>query len=185
MRIFLAIDLPDTIKKDVIELENMLLPYSKYVRLTPYENLHLTVKFLGEQNDMAQKEIVSIVKELVAQKRTFKICLSKSGIFGGIKNPRIVWIGEDNAEFEGLAYDVNQSLNKFRYENKKPVCHLSVGRVKNMRPNDALAVMSICRDFVEKYSLCFNVHSVYLYKSRLLKSGAVYDKIEKFNLKGV
>ena len=183
MRVFLAIDIPFNIKKQIVKIEEKLKVYSKIMRLMPVENMHITVKFLGEQNDFSVGKIKEIVKDVCLHRQQFKICLNKSGLFGGIRNPKILWLGAQNEYFSKLSEIVHKKLNIFRMENNKPVCHITIGRIKSMQPKEAVEVLNICDDFVKRSSLCFHISDIYLYESNLLRSGAKYKKMEKFKLK--
>ena len=185
MRIFLAIDLPSDIKSKIEKLEDNLKGYTKRMRLTPTKNLHITVKFLGEQPDYAISKIKDISRNVLSSIEPFEICLNKSGIFGGIRNPRILWLGDENRAFVDMVNVINGELNIFRQERNKPVCHLTVGRIKGMNPKDAVEILNICREFNDKNLLCFRVFNVYLYKSVLLRSGAIYEKIDTFKMKEI
>ncbi len=184
MRVFLAIELPDYIKNEIANLYESLKPYSQYMRITPINNLHFTVKFLGAQNTFSLEKIKNMTKIETGKLRSFEISLSKSGIFGGLKNPKILWLGQDNKSFVAVSQRINEVLNIFRHEDKKPVCHLTIGRFKRIPIGNITEVLNICKDFVDKNNLRFCASSVYLYKSNLLRSGAIYEKIEKFNMKG-
>ncbi len=183
MRIFLAVDIPNNIKNRILELEDKLKVYSKYMRLTKMNNMHITVKFLGEQNDFAVDKIIEITKNICSNTQQFNICLEKSGIFGGIKNPRILWLGQNNENFTLLSLLIHKELEVFRFEDKKPVCHLTIGRIKSMNPKNAVEVLDICSQFVKNNNMRFDVYGINLYKSTLLKSGAVYEKIKEFKFK--
>ncbi len=183
MRVFLAIEVPKHIKSAIENLNKKLKHYSEYMRLTDIKNLHFTVKFLGEQNAITLNKIKEISTQTIKQFEPFEINIKKSGVFGGLKNPKILWLGEDNEHFTEMSSAINSTLNIFRHEEKKIVCHLTIGRIKRIAPEDMVDILRICKEFTEKNDLRFRVGSVYLYKSNLLKSGAVYEKIEKFNLK--
>ncbi len=183
MRIFLAIDLPDSVKNRIMELEKKLTLYSKFIRLSKSDNLHFTVKFLGEQNDFSVSSIKEKVKKTINDIEAFEININKSGIFGSLKYPKILWLGENNVNFINFSQTVNYALDVFRHEEKSPVCHLTIGRIKNMPVKDVITALNICKSFVDKNNLRFSVDSVYLYESKLLRSGAVYKKIGKFHMK--
>ncbi len=184
MRVFLAIELPNQIKNSLKELMYKMEPYSKYIKLTPTNNLHFTLKFLGEQNDLSIERIKETAKKEIEQIEAFNINIDKSGIFGSIKNPKIVWLGQDNANFVSSATRINSALEMFRFEPKPPVCHLTIGRIKRISAGDITEVIKICKDFVSKNNLRFCASRVYLYKSILSRNGAIYEKIENFKMKG-
>jgi len=184
MRVFLAVELPNQIKNSIKELMHKIEPYSRYIKLTPINNLHFTLKFLGEQNDFSMEKIKETAKNEIEKMDAFEINIDKSGIFGNIKNPKIVWLGQDNKEFILSAKRINKALDAFRFEPKPPVCHLTIGRIKRISVADMTEVLNICKDFVNKNNLRFCVSRVYLYKSILSRNGAIYEKIENFKMKG-
>ncbi len=184
MRVFLAIELPNQIRDNIKKLIYKMEPYSKYIKLTPIKNLHFTLKFLGEQNDLSIEKIKEKAKNEIEKIEAFEIEIDKSGIFGNIKNPKILWLGQDNADFVLSATKINRALDMFRFEPKTPVCHLTIGRIKSISVSDMTEVLGICKDFVNKNNLRFCASRVYLYKSILSRNGAIYEKIENFKMKG-
>ncbi len=185
MRIFLAIDLPAGIKQAFEPIKDKLSVYSNSIRITPNENMHITVKFLGDQNLFAVDRVRNIAKYIFRNVKPFNICLNEFGLFGGIKNPRILWVGENNSDFVKLASTVNDELELFYKDRKKPICHLTIGRIKGLKPKEAVAALDTLKTFLNENKLCFSVAELFLYKSELQRSGAVYEKIEKFKLEGV
>ncbi len=184
MRIFLAIDLPDSIKSKISNLLRELSRYSHSIRLTPINNLHLTLKFLGEQNEFAVEHISRIAKETAMSRSGFRIDLNRSGFFGPLYNPKILWLGGENKEFVSMAEELNKSLEAFRPEEHKPVCHLTIGRIKGLEKAEALEVLRTCREFVKNSDLSFVATRIHLYKSTLYRSGAVYEKLKTFSMRG-
>ncbi len=184
MRLFLAIDLPGDLKRKIVRFQDSLSSYRRFIRFSPFENLHITIKFLGEQPEFAMDRIVEISKAISGTSEPFKIDLNRSGVFGGIENARILWLGEDNGNYVSLAERFNRELDVFRREEHKPVCHLTIGRIRGLPKKDAIEILRLCRRFVSDNELDFEVREVALYKSTLLKSGAVYEKIERFKMKG-
>ncbi|AEA33224.1 RNA 2',3'-cyclic phosphodiesterase [Hippea maritima] len=185
MRLFIAFDIPDAIKEVVWELEKGLSKLTDRVRFTPKENMHLTVKFMGEQPDFALIKIKELLSSEVNKHACFKIRFDKAGVFKDIQHPNVLWLGEENPEFERIAATLNKELEIFRRPDNKPFCHLTIGRVKYIKADDLLEAIKFCRDFLKNNELSFMVDTLYLYESKLFKSGAVYRKIEKFHLKGV
>jgi 2'-5' RNA ligase len=177
MRCFISIDLPDEVKSKVFH-EFDKIPKSLYKgKVIEKENLHLTLKFLG---DLTNKQIEEVKKILGAIKH--KKIRSKIGAIGFFDNEdyiKIVWvdlIGENLALLQKL---IEEKLSKFRVDDKEFNSHLTVIRVKSVGNK---------RRFLEEVrkinlkDLTFEIKEFFLMKSELKREGANYKIIEKYLL---
>ncbi len=183
MRLFLAVDVPGAVKRKIVALQEGLSAYKRFIRFSPPENLHITVKFLGEQNEFALNKIVEISQDVASSVNPFEINLENSGMFGGLTNPRILWLGDNSSMYVEVAKRFNEALEIFRASDHEPVCHLTIGRIKGMGRDEALNVLRSCREFVRNNRLSFRVNEICLYKSTLFRSGPVYEVIKRFKVK--
>ncbi|WP_025270610.1 RNA 2',3'-cyclic phosphodiesterase [Hippea sp. KM1] len=185
MRLFIAFDIPDDIKEEIWHLEGSLKTRSRGIRITPKENMHITVKFMGEQPDFAIARIKELMEGFSERQIPFDIHLNKAGVFKSLRNPTVLWLGQRNEAFEDFSETVNDMLDVFRRADNKPFCHLTVGRMRGVKADEAVELIKICDEFLTKRQPRFRVGSVSLYESKLYRKGAVYNKIAEFNLKGV
>ncbi len=179
----MAFDLPIDVKSKIVELEDVIRKKTKRIRLTGEDNLHITIKFMGEQPFAAVNRITEILGEESKKYESFTINLSKAGVFKDLMNPRVLWLGEDNGSYNRISNGLEEKLGIFRPSDNEPFCHLTIGRIKWIEREELVSVLRICNDFVKKEDLTFKVMDFYLYESRLSKGGAVYKKIEKFSLR--
>ncbi|AAR39342.1 NEQ502 [Nanoarchaeum equitans Kin4-M] len=167
MRVFLAIDLPE-------ELKNQIYSYYKKVSKAVYgkfvekENLHITLKFIGEVLD-----INPLIERLNYVKfKPFEVKVKGLSAFPSIENPRVVWVGAHSVYLNDLANQINRVLKS--YENF--VGHITIVRVK--RVLDKKYLLELAKKFDLEYK--FVVDRFYLYKSTLTPNGPIYEKLYEF-----
>lgn len=179
MRTFIAVEIPDGQKKIVYnsiqEFKRLNLP----VKWVAYENLHITLKFLGEIDENKLSQILPVLSEISNRTKSFTMQLENFGCFPSIRNPRVLWIGVSQGSDESisLATELENSLVKygFKKENKKFHPHLTIGRIKTFCKVEHIINRTIKTD-------PFNVNELILFKSTLLPAGAIYEKIKIFPL---
>ena len=91
-RLFIAVDLPDTIKEN-LESMSFGIPGAKWVRP---EQLHLTVRFIGEVDGALFRDIKNILDEVSAA--AFSLQLKGVGYFPPRGAPRVLWVGLEKSE---------------------------------------------------------------------------------------
>ena len=90
MRCFIAVDIEDD------NVRNKLFNIAKNfdilgVKIVEYENLHVTIKFLGEINEKIVEEIIGALSKISFKK--FMIHVAELGAFPSLRNPRVIWAG--------------------------------------------------------------------------------------------
>jgi 2'-5' RNA ligase len=96
MRVFIAIDIDERIRKDLgnlqDELRNKVDIKKSDVKWVNPDNIHLTLKFLGEIKDVQAVDVCNITKEVASRHKNFELALEKVGHFGG-RSARVLWVG--------------------------------------------------------------------------------------------
>jgi 2'-5' RNA ligase len=107
------------------------------VAWVPPQNLHVTLKFLGEQPPERLTAVGAALAAPAAACQPFTIALKGVGAFPGVDHPRIVWIGltEGGAEARALQESVEAALapHGFPREERPWHPHLTIGRVPDDR----------------------------------------------------
>lgn len=172
MRAFVSIEIPEDIREKIKEIQSMLPKFQG--KITEKENLHLTLKFLGELSD---EEILKIRKRLRSiKKKDFDIKSGELGVFSE-NYVRIVWISLKGAE--ELQKKVDEELEDMFNPEERYMGHLTIARVKFLRNK---------KDFIDKLKgiyfegFDFNANSFFLMSSTLTEKGPVYKKIEEYIL---
>ncbi len=197
MRAFLAINLSDSLKEELVGLQECLEEKTKGIRWLKPEQLHITLKFLGEIDSGSISCLSPSLEDLGRRLSSFKITLSGLGGFPNLRNPRVVWIGVDEGaeqlnllssgieevysqKLESVLEEKHGKKSKSKLKNKANfVPHLTLGR--RIKKEEA----SITEDLLKKEWCCVNplhVDRFCLMQSTLHSSGAKYNILEKFPL---
>ena len=130
MRLFIAINFNDEIKDALCETASELKAASRRGRVTPRENLHLTLVFIGETN--RADDILDVMEDVAEEAFTepVRISLSEAGAFKG-RNGDLHWVGVENTpELSRLASKIAAELREagFEIEKRRFVPHITIGR---------------------------------------------------------
>jgi len=185
-RIFIAINLPEDIKKKLADCQAKWLELP--IKWTKEENLHITLMFLGYLSDEELLEILKITKEVASRHEPFFINLKKI-IYGPPKKmpPRMVWAeGEKSEELGKLQKDLENyllasSVKGMESENRPYAPHITLGRIRawefrQIEPEERPEVN-------EEINLSFEVNSIEVMESELKRGGAEYAILESCQLK--
>jgi len=185
-RIFIAINLPQDIKRKIAEYQlNWLELPCRWVKK---ENLHITLVFLGYLSDEEILEVLKITKEVASRNSAFSINLNKI-CYGPPKKmlPRMVWvIGEKSEELGKLQKDLENSLfstsikSLGKPETKPYIPHITLGRIRQwefrqIEPEERPEIN-------EEINLRFEVNSIEVMESHLKRKGPEYTTLESFPL---
>ncbi len=176
MRAFIAVDVNPT--GEMLQFMEAVGKAGK-VKMVERENLHLTLKFLGDVSEAMAEEIRSIVGECVSRHTAFDISFMGYGFFPPRGRPRVVWIGVESPKFIELAKDIDNALSKMGYERERSyVPHLTVARVKGLFNPGAIPERFAGMNFGTQRAAC-----VKLKRSRLTPTGPIYSDIAVFHLR--
>lgn len=92
-RAFVALLLDEATRASVGAEIDRLRPLSRAVAWVPTANLHLTLRFLGEQSDEQIGLVEAALVEAAAVTFPFALTLHGLGAFPGLERPRILWVG--------------------------------------------------------------------------------------------
>jgi len=183
MRLFVAIDLDESLKPEITKLQNCLKGYSG-IKLVEPENLHLTLKFLGEVQEFKLNDIKKILSLIEFEK--FVINLKGLGFFPSEKRPRVVWIGVTRGEekVRKLAELINNELARLGFKKEKDFkSHITIARIKRFSGEIKLKVLDLLKTFGDKDFGEMMVENFKLKRSILKTTGPVYYDLALFNLK--
>lgn len=171
MRIFVAVDMPEFVKIEVVKIQRNLPEFiGKFIEK---ENLHLTLKFLGEVDEESVEEIKKRLAGIKFNK--LNLVVDNLGIFS-TKFVRIVWLHIFGAE--ELQKKIDEALIDLFSKEVRFMSHLTIARVKSVKDRnkflEAISGIKIPR-------LEFVCDSFELKKSVLKSNGPVYETLEKYN----
>ncbi len=142
MRTFIAIELNQETKKALSLLQEELKTAGADVNWVKPENIHLTLKFLGEVEEQKIPKINEALEKICTHTPSFAISLYETGVFPNQKFPRVVWIGIKEGK-ENTHELINQIENsfvslKFAKEKREASAHITIGRVRSAKNKEAL-----------------------------------------------
>ncbi|RLF91135.1 RNA 2',3'-cyclic phosphodiesterase [Thermococci archaeon] len=185
VRTFIAIDLGQE-TKDIIE-SKVLDEISKIdvdVKLVEKENLHLTLKFLGEIHERRVSDVKEVLERISSEKKKFSMRLHGLGAFPNSRSARVVWIGVEDGreELHNLASEIDSELHKigFKRERKRFHPHITVCRVKT--PRNISKIRSLIEALRDLEVGVEEVNCLSLKKSTLTSKGPIYEDLHKFPL---
>src|SRR5213082_56367 len=100
MRLFIAIELPSKIRKELKDMQNELRSLASTAKWVAPESIHITLKFLGEVPEKRLEEIDESLGGL--SWKPFTISVHGAGFFPGARSPRVFWAGMDAPTMQGL-----------------------------------------------------------------------------------
>jgi 2'-5' RNA ligase len=176
MRCFIAVDLPLEIKNAIADVINASKGHSKGVRWIVPDNMHLTLKFLGEVKESLIAAIKERLSAVCLDHKAFNISITGTGTFPNFRSPNVLWVGiEDSEELKRLYYDIENAMLSvgFEKEKRKFSPHLTIGRVKD-KSGIAPALKEFAA-FKDKKFGSMNISEFLLMQSVLRPSGAEYS----------
>ena len=176
IRAFIAIEIPTNIAEELEGAKQSLATRLKNgeVKWVKSENIHLTLRFLGNVHVSKLPSIYKSLDQAAALTHPFSLELGAVGCFPNPRRPRVVWIGlkGDLDLLSAIQKQVEQALIPLGWdpEDRRFHPHLTLGRVKDSR-----ALVEARFPWGEEItSGSFNVDQIHLAESQLLPTGAVY-----------
>jgi 2'-5' RNA ligase len=189
MRIFLAIELPAEIRRKVKNVQDMIQDSStsslKEVKWVEENNIHLTLKFLGELIPKQIESLIQGAKEAVQSSIPFSLSLKNLGAFPGWSRASVVWVGVETGREEVIRIykRLEETLSSLQFEKEgRPYSpHVTIGRIKRRRDkgNRQYDLEKPNSDFSTE---AFHVEKVSVMKSTLTPTGPIYERIESIPL---
>ncbi len=181
IRAFIAVDIPEEVRRELEELKSRLEPHEKNVKWVPAKNIHITLKFLGNIPEDRIPDIEEVIHRLLLNRRSIRLRAKSAGAFPSLKRIRVIWAGIDGdiSELRSLQHNLEVELEKigFPKDERSFKPHLTLGRLKSPSGSPSLA-----KAIAGLYSFSgseFTVDHITLYKSILKPSGAVYEVLAK------
>jgi 2'-5' RNA ligase len=189
IRSFIAVELPLELKQALSRLQaKMKSAAGAPVRWVQPDNIHLTLKFLGDIDTEVTGRITAALEDAARSTHTFDIGVSGLGAFPDLKRVRIVWVGltGELAKLEQFQKRIEAGLAPLGFppENRPFTPHLTIGRVRDYaRPDDRLALGELIGGMRLDKEYKIGVNAVHLIKSQLTREGPIYSKISTVALK--
>jgi 2'-5' RNA ligase len=180
VRLFVALEIPSTVRENLAVLIKSLRAISPQTRWVRPENLHVTLKFIGE---VPEAKLAAIREALTGVRSEQPVALGFRGLgfFPNEKHPRVFWAGitaSPNMKTLALAIDRATENLGIPREQRPFSPHLTLARFEPPRLPEKLRAAiqeNAVRDFGSLHTSQFR-----LIESKLKPSGAEYTTVESF-----
>ncbi|MFC2034840.1 RNA 2',3'-cyclic phosphodiesterase [Chloroflexota bacterium] len=188
LRSFIAIELPDEFKLELSQLEARLKSDKQHwVKWVDPDNIHLTLKFLGNAAIDASGEITGAMEEAAQGIPPFHLAVKDLGVFPNWKQVRVAWVGI-SGEIDRLSQlhrriDSNLAPLGFTPESRPFTPHLTLARLHNQASSyERRRFGQLIADTKFKPNSSIKVDLISLMRSKLTREGAIYSRISVIGL---
>lgn len=141
------------------------------------ENVHLTLKFLGDTPQEKIDNIADVLRDVARTASPISVTIGGGGVFPNEQRPRVLWIGMEEASgaLQELATAIDERLHRlgFAKENRPFHPHLTIGRV---RDGSVAKIVAAMRDQPFDHR-AVQLNEIALMRSELHPGGSVYTPL--------
>ena len=178
---FISVEIP--VFPKILDFISEIKNSGTNVKLVEPENIHITLKFLGDTKEDLIEKIQEIINKSTEQINPFELKVKSTGVFPNQNYIKVVWLGLENIEnLEAISQKIDQETSKlgFEKEKRKFSAHVTVGRVRSAKNKDKL--LQIINKYQDVEFGTILVESIELKKSELTSQGPIYTTLKKINL---
>jgi 2'-5' RNA ligase len=183
LRAFVALDIPDrTVVDSLVSVQGELSATGADLRPVERENIHFTLKFLGEVSEPMAHEAADRLGKISLRRETVK--LVGLGAFPGLSRPSVIWVGvanDDRSKVDSIAEAVLSSLRDIGERDDRPFqAHATLARVRSGRNHGELVSFlstNSAREFGTVTLTAFSLKS-----SKLTPAGPIYEDVGVYPL---
>lgn len=194
MRLFIALDIDDEIRKRIARFVDGVSPFAPEARWAKPESLHVTLKFIGEQPEPAVEQIKQALVGIAAS--AVDIQFRGYGFFPTAKSARVFWVGmEAGPQLATLASAIDEKTAMLGIPKEERVFtpHLTLSRgagrsgsprrSKGDTPNRVFELLQkrIAALPAPEFG-SMTARKFFLYQSQLSPKGSKYTKLTRFDL---
>ncbi|MDQ3005806.1 MAG: RNA 2',3'-cyclic phosphodiesterase [Chloroflexota bacterium] len=188
LRAFIAVDLPLEIRQDIqFATSNLRRDTGSLIRWVAVENMHLTLKFLGDIPSANVEALTQMIHAQADSFNCFDIHLTGIGSFPSPKRPRVIYIGiQAPAALVAFQHQLESATGELGYnpEERAFAPHLTIGRVRqHVSADDQQKIRHALEESTIDSLGTARVNSVHLYKSDLKPTGPLYTKLFSAHLR--
>jgi 2'-5' RNA ligase len=182
---FIAVSLSPSILAGIEKLVQTCRSNLEDVRWVEQQNLHVTLKFLGDVslNDLPQ--LIRAVTQSTRQMSSFDLTFRGLGVFPNRETPKTIWLGcrEGSEELSQLAETIDEGLLPlgFPKEARRFSPHLTIGRIK--KQTQGMSLMPILDEHQNRLFGSCGISEVQIFSSELTRRGPLYDELAAIPLR--
>ena len=187
LRLFIAVEIENTeTLRRIINLRDELLTCSKGgrgIKGVEDENIHLTIRFIGEVSEALLPSIINCLKPC-GELKSFMMEVKGVGAFPSISRPRVIWVGvsKGSDELKMIRKIIDKCLNQIiRPEPQEFVPHITIGRIKGSY--DRMCLQNFLNTHVDEVIGESKVTRIILKRSILRPLGPEYHDVYEVSLR--
>lgn len=184
MRAFVAIDISEEVRRKLVEAQRKLQATGAELKLVEPQNIHVTVKFLGEVPEPKIAEIAEALRKAAEGMSAFDMRVTGVGVFPNLRRVRVVWVGVTDGREQAVALirGADRELQRLGFAPEREyVPHLTLARVKSGVAKERL-VEAIKGMAGEEFGVT-RVQALELKRSTLTPKGPIYTTLARAELK--
>lgn len=186
-RIFLAVQVPKEVKNEVGKICQKIKSLGFQLRLTPRENLHITLAFLERVDSQKLPDASIVTKSVASEFSPFSLNLYGLDAFPNLKLPQVVFVtlsGEIGV-LTNLARKIQKGLANFGFKADLGfVPHITIARIKSyVNKLERKRLGEIIQRWGKLPFLKIPVDSVTIFESTPTSAGHIHTILEKVSLK--
>lgn len=183
IRLFIAFPLAEEVRNRIESLITALRTVDKNVKWVKAENLHMTLRFLGDTEERLIDRLSELIDTVATGHSPVRTALAEVGCFPNMARPRVIWIGHDDPDqsLGKIARQIELKVRELRFpkEKRRFTPHLTIGRMR--RPDGSATIGPALQDLsFEPISIAYD--RISLYKSTLTPGGPIYEVLHEARL---
>jgi 2'-5' RNA ligase len=180
-RTFIAVSASPEIRRAAGKLADLLRPAAGDVKWVAPENLHWTLQFLGDVDDLEIPTVCNAVSTAIEKLEPFDLEARGAGAFPAADRPRTLWLGAGAGAQAMVALHaaIQKKLDRLGYrgEGRRYVPHITLGRAgRDAPPRSLVRELASLAEFDAGSML---VEEVTVFASKLQPGGPVYDVLSR------
>jgi len=179
MRAFIAVELPEGVRQALGQMQRELAVARADVKWVEQENLHVTMRFLGEITEEQRQAVERLLTRIAAHTPPIQVRLSELGAFPSVASPRIIWVGIEMGHevLAAIASELAEGLVSLEIppEERPFTAHVTLGRVRSPKNQGQLTTQ--LRELNWKSPQPFCAEGLTLFQSTLSASGPIYTAL--------
>jgi RNA 2',3'-cyclic 3'-phosphodiesterase len=179
---FIALEVPVT--DQILQFQRDIKKTEANVKLVEPENIHITLKFLGDTPVNQIDMIESIMNDAVSSVKKHMVTLEGTGVFPNENYIKVIWIGIRGTEkLSEIADVLNKNCTKIGVKKDKRgfSAHLTIGRMKSAQGKDQ--IINLLRKYENALFAEIPVNHIDLKKSTLTPKGPIYETLKTVSFK--
>lgn len=142
MRFFIALEIPEQSKKQILSIQEELKTLIPNIRLTDENKLHLTIAFVGEQDENLKNDLIKILTQSTKSISSFAVTPAYIDGFPNLHHARILWLGikGDIDKLHIIRERIKDGLSDLKLETdeRRYIPHIAIGKINQLKLSKTL-----------------------------------------------